>query len=136
MTEGLTRRRAAGASPALPSSSTIESPASPPSRSKPPVEGGVEGRGKVAYDPRDFENGGEAEQMPRLTIMEEVLLLGLKDKAVGLTGGRADVRDTCHFGTTTSRTPFEGVYSSNLPCADGLPWSATHRDADLHSQTG
>lgn len=42
----------------------------------------MEGRGKVAYDPRDFEDTGEANQMPRLTIMEEVLLLGLKDKAV------------------------------------------------------
>lgn len=44
----------------------------------------MEGRGKVAYDPRDFENGGEAETMPRLTIMEEILLLGLKDKAVSI----------------------------------------------------
>lgn len=43
--------------------------------------GAVEGRGKIAYDPRDFEDGGnEAGKMPRLTIMEEVLLLGLKDK--------------------------------------------------------
>jgi Golgi phosphoprotein 3 len=42
----------------------------------------MEGRAKVAYDPRDFENGGEGEDSPRLTIMEEILLLGLKDKAV------------------------------------------------------
>lgn len=45
-------------------------------------QGAIEGRGKVAYDPRDFQDGGEAQSMPRLTIMEEVLLLGLKDKAV------------------------------------------------------
>ena len=47
--------------------------------------GAVEGRGKIAFDPRDYENGsmgGERERMPRLTVMEEVLLLGLKDKQV------------------------------------------------------
>jgi Golgi phosphoprotein 3 len=42
----------------------------------------MEGRGKVAYDPRDFDNGNEEKEVPRLTLMEEVLLLGLKDKAV------------------------------------------------------
>lgn len=42
----------------------------------------MEGRGKIAYDPKDFENGGETEAMPKLTLMEEILLLGLKDKAV------------------------------------------------------
>lgn len=47
--------------------------------------GAYEGRGKVAFDPRDFESGSlssEGTRMPRLTIMEEVLLLGLKDKQV------------------------------------------------------
>jgi len=48
-----------------------------------------EGGGKVAYDPRDLDlDGGEEARvggkMPRLTIMEEVLLLGLKDKQVGM----------------------------------------------------
>lgn len=43
----------------------------------------MEGRGKVAFDPRDFEPGAnESDTQPRLTLMEEVLLLGLKDKAV------------------------------------------------------
>lgn len=41
----------------------------------------MEGRGKVAFDKRDFENK-EVGSDPKLTIMEEVLLLGLKDKAV------------------------------------------------------
>lgn len=44
--------------------------------------GSVEGRPKVAYDPRDFNDDSETKQNPRLTLMEEVLLLGLKDKAV------------------------------------------------------
>lgn len=46
-----------------------------------------EGGSKIAFDPRDLEqdsadtraSGG---RMPRLTLMEEVLLLGLKDKQV------------------------------------------------------
>jgi Golgi phosphoprotein 3 len=42
------------------------------------VEGG---RGKIAYDPRDLNDESETKGAPRLTLMEEVLLLGLKDKA-------------------------------------------------------
>jgi Golgi phosphoprotein 3 len=34
---------------------------------------------KVAYDPRDID---ESKSTPKLTLMEEVLLLGLKDKQV------------------------------------------------------
>lgn len=58
--------------------------------STPPVQhaGSAFERGrKVAYDPRDLQQGASEEakiggKMPRLTIMEEVLLLGLKDKQV------------------------------------------------------
>ncbi|KAF7973098.1 hypothetical protein HWV62_16200 [Athelia sp. TMB] len=44
-----------------------------------------EGGSKIAYDPRDLEREGEelrkgGGKAPKLTIMEEVLLLGLKDK--------------------------------------------------------
>jgi hypothetical protein len=45
-----------------------------------------EGGSKIAYDPRDLDQVQEDSRyggrMPRLTIMEEVLLLGLKDKHV------------------------------------------------------
>jgi Golgi phosphoprotein 3 len=45
-----------------------------------------EGGSKVAFDPRDLEREDEdvraGGRMPKLTIMEEVLLLGLKDKQV------------------------------------------------------
>lgn len=46
-----------------------------------------EGGSKIAYDPRDLEREGEemrrgGGKAPKLTIMEEVLLLGLKDKQV------------------------------------------------------
>ena len=51
-----------------------------------------QGGSKIAYDPRDLERededarqGGKA---PRLTIMEEVLLLGLKDKQVSSCSNR------------------------------------------------
>jgi len=46
------------------------------------------GGGGIAYDPRDMnmvEEEGKGGKMPKLTIMEEVLLLGLKDKQVRLT---------------------------------------------------
>lgn len=37
---------------------------------------------KIAFDPRDMEEGEERLKFPKLTLMEEVLLLGLKDKQV------------------------------------------------------
>ena len=36
----------------------------------------------IAFDPRDMEEGEERLKFPKLTLMEEVLLLGLKDKQV------------------------------------------------------
>ncbi|KAL7415194.1 protein-vacuolar targeting-related protein [Mrakia frigida] len=96
---GLSRRRGGGGggapftndedSPAPSSSSTA--PASPSlgsSNNKSAVPNGssggggggaLEGRGKIAFDPRDFQDGGESKQVPKLTLLEEVLLLGLKD---------------------------------------------------------
>ncbi|CEH14787.1 vacuolar protein sorting-associated protein 74 [Ceraceosorus bombacis] len=35
---------------------------------------------RIAYDPRDLQDEGEEKENPRLTLMEECLLLGLKDK--------------------------------------------------------
>lgn len=102
MASGLSRRRAAGASStaqdedvggtwngnsadtsSLPSGSTSNINGLPkPSHAGSAFEGGS----KIAYDPRDFESDGDVERaggrMPKLTIMEEVLLLGLKDKQV------------------------------------------------------
>ncbi|KAG8902232.1 hypothetical protein FRB99_004718 [Tulasnella sp. 403] len=40
----------------------------------------MEGGNKIAFDPRDLDSEGEAQKMPRLTLMEEVLLLGLHDR--------------------------------------------------------
>jgi Golgi phosphoprotein 3 len=38
---------------------------------------------KIAFDPRDISESEERNKQPKLTLMEEVLLLGLKDKQVG-----------------------------------------------------
>jgi Golgi phosphoprotein 3 len=41
---------------------------------------------KIAFDPRDISESAERSKQPKLTLMEEVLLLGLKDKQVrGMT---------------------------------------------------
>lgn len=37
---------------------------------------------KIAFDPRDLSETAERSKQPKLTLMEEVLLLGLKDKQV------------------------------------------------------
>ena len=39
---------------------------------------------KIAFDPRDLSETEERSKQPKLTLMEEVLLLGLKDKQVSL----------------------------------------------------
>ena len=46
--------------------------------------GGENGH-KIAFDPRDMADSEERNKQPKLTLMEEVLLMGLKDKQVGLT---------------------------------------------------
>ena len=78
--------------------------------------GGENGH-KIAFDPRDMADNEERSKQPKLTLMEEVLLMGLKDKQVesGLCSWvlkyRSNMcslvhRDTFHFGTTTFPTPY------------------------------
>lgn len=137
---GLSRRRVPG-----PSSSTLtastEDDERPASRNGLPHSNGTshhhagsafEGGGKVAYDPRDLDLDSSEEarlggKMPRLTIMEEVLLLGLKDKQVCMILGAilfvfsvnlqflslGANRDTYHFGTITSHMRCGDVFSLN-----------------------
>jgi golgi phosphoprotein 3 len=40
---------------------------------------------KIAFDPRDISESAERSKQPKLTLMEEILLLGLKDKQVRLS---------------------------------------------------
>ncbi|RMZ85788.1 hypothetical protein DV737_g349, partial [Chaetothyriales sp. CBS 132003] len=49
------------------------------SRPETAYEAGENGH-KIAYDPRDIGESAEKAKQPKLTLMEEVLLLGLKDK--------------------------------------------------------
>ncbi|EFE31994.1 uncharacterized protein ARB_01247 [Trichophyton benhamiae CBS 112371] len=82
-TSGLTRRRGAGRGDGGAESGRVASPASLNGASQ-------EGRGessftgenghKIAFDPRDISENEERSKQPKLTLMEEVLLLGLKDK--------------------------------------------------------
>ncbi len=51
--------------------------------------GGENGH-KIAFDPRDISENEERSKAPKLTLMEEVLLMGLKDKQVGI------VCTSCH----------------------------------------
>ncbi|KAH7881886.1 Golgi phosphoprotein 3-domain-containing protein [Phlebopus sp. FC_14] len=88
-TAGLSRRRVATSSASTTSDDTTSpgwqsnsSSASGPIASH--AGSAFEGGNKIAFDPRDLDQGKEDSRhggkMPRLTIMEEVLLLGLKDK--------------------------------------------------------
>lgn len=90
---GLSRRRGGGGGPSTtngnPTGGGGGGPTSPSlgasgsSRPTTPLQVGGTGH-KVAYDERDLESG-EDRIMPKLTLMEEVLLLGLKDKQVSTT---------------------------------------------------
>lgn len=88
---GLTRRRGAGGVAATDaneeSSSRVTSPGprtNPSFTDRSPetaYESGENGH-KIAYDPRDISENVERGKQPKLTLMEEILLLGLKDKQV------------------------------------------------------
>ena len=43
---------------------------------------------KIAFDPRDISENVERSKQPKLTLMEEIILMGLKDKQVGVGRGR------------------------------------------------
>lgn len=86
---GLTRRRGAGgvSSPNgdEESSSRVASPGPKNYSDRTPetaYESSENGH-RIAYDPRDLTESAERSKQPRLTLMEEILLLGLKDKQVG-----------------------------------------------------
>ena len=120
-TSGLTRRRG-GAGPAAggldsEEGSRVSSPV-PGKRNddnnrglETSYESGENGH-KIAFDPRDISESAERNKQPKLTLMEEVLLMGLKDKQVnlcihilslpGCTLTNSMCRDTSHSGTTTS----------------------------------
>lgn len=89
---GLTRRRGGGGGAATTGedseASRVNSPAPKPGSDGRAPEtsytGGENGH-KIAFDPRDISESEERNKQPKLTLMEEVLLLGLKDKQVPIT---------------------------------------------------
>ena len=84
---GLQRRRVNNAASALgngvgdSSSSRRDSSSLPPSLPSSPRLKDHADKG-IAFDPRDLQVEEEQSQHPKLTLMEEVLLLGLKDRQV------------------------------------------------------
>ncbi|KAK0611595.1 Golgi phosphoprotein 3-domain-containing protein [Immersiella caudata] len=87
-TSGLTRRRgggggeSSGANGDDSNGANRSSSANNASRDSAPetsYESGENGH-KIAFDPRDISESAERSKQPKLTLMEEVLLLGLKDK--------------------------------------------------------
>lgn len=95
MSSVLTRRRGGGGGGAAGNDgensdhSRVNSPASRLGNSRDTggpetsYENGENGH-KIAFDPRDINESAERSKQPKLTLMEEVLLLGLKDKQVSL----------------------------------------------------
>lgn len=84
---GLTRRR--GGAPASTSAAGTQSDGEDRVKSPTPKSTGPEtsyesssNGHRIAYDPRDISESAERIKQPKLTLMEEVLLLGLKDKQV------------------------------------------------------
>lgn len=62
---------------------------------------------KIAFDPRDMSESAERSKQPKLTMMEEVLLLGLKDKQVcGPAIGKP-----ASYGRLTSSAALPTVYA-------------------------
>lgn len=96
MSSGLTRRRG-GAAPGGAANeaegSTNTAPKKDTSNSAPETsyENSENGH-KIAFDPRDMSESAERSKQPKLTLMEEVLLLGLKDKQVSFAIERRDAR--------------------------------------------
>jgi Golgi phosphoprotein 3 len=90
MSSGLTRRRGGGGGSGSNGDNEdgdanrvrTPTPKAGPSRDSAPetsYESSENGH-KIAFDPRDMSESAERSKQPKLTMMEEVLLLGLKDK--------------------------------------------------------
>lgn len=106
---GLTRRRGGGrGAEENNDSSRVSSPI--PNRNGSPYDntpetsftGGENGH-KIAFDPRDMSENEERSKQPKLTLMEEVLLLGLKDKQVWLLRRRFRLLYCCILCACCSR---------------------------------
>lgn len=85
MSSGLTRRRGAGGGgPSTEGEPSRTNSSQNVRENNTPETGYEKGENghKIAYDPRDMNESAERSKQPKLTLMEEVILLGLKDKQV------------------------------------------------------
>ncbi|KAI9654466.1 MAG: hypothetical protein M1829_000922 [Trizodia sp. TS-e1964] len=84
MASGLTRRRGAAAGPGPgdedDTDNRVSSPTPKLDKAPESSYSNTENGHKIAFDPRDISESEERSKQPKLTLMEDVLLLGLKDK--------------------------------------------------------
>lgn len=62
---------------------------------------------KIAFDPRDISESEERNKQPKLTLMEEILLMGLKDKQVHIS----NTPMTTRVGARVAYTNIQGYLS-------------------------
>lgn len=108
MSSGLQRRRVAGGTNSSANEgndSSSQNGETSNSNSNSARNGYEDGR-RVAYDPDDINNTADELKQPKLTLMEEVLLMGIKDKQVGST--------FCVFLRSTLLTILRGIYPSGM----------------------
>lgn len=79
---GLQRRRVAGGAADNGNDSPSHNGESSNTNSSNAARNGYEDGRRVAYDPDDINNTEDELKQPKLTLMEEVLLMGIKDKQV------------------------------------------------------
>ncbi|KAG8216286.1 hypothetical protein J3R82DRAFT_6347 [Butyriboletus roseoflavus] len=127
---GLSRRRVATASTSSVSGEELTSPGrhtnGSASNGAAATHAGsaFEGGNKIAFDPRDLDQDKEDNRhggkIPRLTIMEEVLLLGLKDKHVRSMTPWLFVCRIPSFAT--HGCDFRSTSARSCPCADNFEY--------------
>lgn len=81
-TSGLTRRRGAGGGGGSNDASGAGGGSSTPDVGPDTSYETGENGHRIAFDPRDLSESAERSKQPKLTLMEEVLLLGIKDREV------------------------------------------------------
>ena len=81
----------------------------------------MEGGSKVAYDPRDLvgagSGGSDDSKVPKLTLLEEVLLLGIKDRAV-----------SCRFGDSADSPAGPSRLAAQLAPLNARCRTSMHRE--------
>lgn len=119
MSSGLTRRRGAGGGGATTNDGEGSNNVSRANSSQNVRDSGPEtsyenseNGHKIAFDPRDISESAERSKQPKLTLMEEVILLGLKDK---------QVRHVALVSPCRLCRPQQSQHGNTMLCTDRLP---------------